>query len=254
MTNSIPKADITQVKIGLIEIEGLLLPDGSFAIAVPQICSLFQFLNKNAVRDIKALLGKNFQFLKCRTTLHPKAVNVLQLKDFEKLMFELIVQKQNAKAIDLGRQLAGLSLHQLFSDAFGIKFEQEERQAWLKARQEGKIVRRTLTDAIKTYIDTHSDDLSEPKKKFYYKNVTDAVYIGIFDRTASKLKVDWVTRPIIQPITCKHGIRNKMTNRELKYVEQVEDLAMRLIDYDYLEPMTAVYEALNRLRIPLQTQ
>lgn len=31
--------------------------------------------------------------------------------------------------------MVGLSLHQVFSDAFGIKFEAEDRQRWLKQRQ-----------------------------------------------------------------------------------------------------------------------
>ena len=78
-------AIVSPVPIGNRSIEGLLLQDGTYAIAVPQICSIFSFLIKNATRDIKAILGADFQFLKARTTLNSKAVNCVTLKDFERI-------------------------------------------------------------------------------------------------------------------------------------------------------------------------
>lgn len=130
------RAPVTPVQIGNLSIPGLLLEDGSFAIAVPQIAEMteFQFLKNNAQRDIKALLGKGFQFLKSATELNPKPVNVLSLRQFETLLLELAL-KGNQTAATLVRQLVGLSLHQLFSDAFGIKFEAEDRQEYLVIRQ-----------------------------------------------------------------------------------------------------------------------
>jgi hypothetical protein len=234
------KAEIAIVQIGYLEIEGLYAPEtDQFGVAVPQICSLFQFLKKNANRDIKALLGEDFQFLKWCSKLNSKAVNVILLPDFEKLLFELAL-KQNTIAIGMSRDLIGLSLHQLFADAFNIKFEQEERQAWLKARQQGKIARRTLTDSIKDWLLAHPE-ASENKKKFLYSNVTDAINLGIFARRASKLRKDW---------HCENP-RDEMTDKELSVVESAEGLTMRLIDQDKLEPMVAVHEALNRLIIPV---
>jgi hypothetical protein len=144
-----PRAEITTVSIGLIQFDGLMLEDGTFGIAVPQACSVFQIPNKNAQRDIKSILGKSFQFLKWRSALHPKAVNVLLLPDFELLIFELML-KQHSIAIEIGRSLMGLTLQQLFCDAFNIKFEQEERQEWLTNRQRTKeTFRACLTDALK---------------------------------------------------------------------------------------------------------
>jgi hypothetical protein len=56
--------DVAPVEIGILEIEGLLDPKtGTFYVGVPQIADQFQFLIKNAVRDIKGLLDKDFQFL-----------------------------------------------------------------------------------------------------------------------------------------------------------------------------------------------
>jgi len=50
------KAIVAQVKIGSKEIEGLMLPDGTFAVSVSQVASLFSLTRSNASRDIKRLL------------------------------------------------------------------------------------------------------------------------------------------------------------------------------------------------------
>ena len=230
-----PRAEIATVRIGYLEFEGLMLSDGTFGIAVPQICSVFSFLNKNAQRDIQSLLNEPSPFLKWSSKLNSKAVSVLLLPSFERLIFRLAL-KQNKVAISLSEQLIGLSLQQLFSDAFCIQFEKEERQQWLKDRQEGKEKRRTLTDSIKDYL------LSHPHvDKKLYPIVTDLIYLGIFNRRAADLKVDWnETNP-----------RDEMTRKELSYVSEVESLTSRLIDRDGLHPLTAAKEALARLIIPV---
>jgi hypothetical protein len=232
---SYPRAEIATVKIGHLEFEGLMLHDGTFGIAVSQICSVFSFLNKNAQRDIQSLLNEPSPFLKWSSKLNSKAVNVLLLPSFERLIFRLAL-KQNKVAISLSEQLIGLSLQQLFSDAFCIQFEKEERQQWLKDRQEGKEKRRTLTDSIKDYL------LSHPHAdKKLYPIVTDLIYLGIFNRRAADLKSDWnETNP-----------RDEMTRKELSYVSEVEALTSRLIDRDGLPPLTAAKEALTRLIIPV---
>jgi hypothetical protein len=71
---------------------------------------------------------------KWRTTLHASAVNVILLPDFEKLLAKLD-RGGNKAAQDMRDDLVGLALNQLFSDAFGQKFEKEERQAYLIDRQ-----------------------------------------------------------------------------------------------------------------------
>ena len=232
---SYPRAEIATVKIGHFEFEGLMLHDGTVGIAVSQICSVFSFLNKNAHRDIQSLLNEPSPFLKWSSKLNSKAVNVLLLPSFERLIFRLAL-KQNKVAISLSEQLIGLSLQQLFSDAFCIQFEKEERQQWIKDRQEGKEKRRTLTDSIKDYL------LSYPHAdKNLYALVTDLISLGIFNRCATQLKTDWTAK----------NPRDEMTNKELSYVAEVEALTSRLIDRDGLHPLTAAKEALTRLIIPV---
>jgi len=235
---NIVKADIAFVNLGASLIEGLMSEDNQFGVAVPQICSLFQFLNKNAQRDIKTILGESFQFLKWRTTLNPKAVNVLLLPDVERLMFELAL-RQNEEAINLSRTLIGLSLHQLFSDAFNIEFEKEQRNEWLSTRLEGKAVRKTLTEAIRDYVYIHN--CNSEYRRFIFASTTDTINVGIFNRRAKELKKDW---------NCENP-RDSMTKEELKEVEHVEQLTVRLMEQDGLEPVRAAIEALERLIIPV---
>lgn len=143
-------AEITQVNFGAFQIEGLMDEKGDYYIAVPQVAALFQFDSNQASRKIKALLGKGFQFDTCKTKLNPKAVNAIPIDEFEKLLLELVL-KGNQKAIELSRALIGLSLHQLFSDAFGIQFEVADRQRWLACRFNTKHDFRPLTDQLQNY-------------------------------------------------------------------------------------------------------
>lgn len=61
-------------------IEGLYAGEwNGYYVAVSQIADRFQFVKTNAQRNVKALMGKGFQFVKLRTKLNPKAVNALTL-------------------------------------------------------------------------------------------------------------------------------------------------------------------------------
>ena len=83
------KAQIATIDLGFTKFDGLMMPDGEYAIAVPQVAELFQFPIKHTSRDFKALLGDGFQFTKASTELNPKAVNTLSVKDFALLVVEL---------------------------------------------------------------------------------------------------------------------------------------------------------------------
>lgn len=144
------RAKVSQVNIGPIVIEGLMDEVGDYYVAIPQISELFSIPIKHASRDIKALLGKAFSIPKFKTPLHSGEVNAVPLEAFEKVLFELSL-KGNPKAIEMSRVLIGLSLHQLFCDSFGVKFEREERQKWLSTRLKTKHDFRPLTDQLQKY-------------------------------------------------------------------------------------------------------
>ena len=124
--------------------------NGKYYVAVPQIADRFQLAKNQASRDIKALLKADFQFDKLKSPLNPKGVNAIPLELFERIVLELVI-KGNQGAIELSRALIGLSLHQLFCDSFGIKFEAEDRQRWLQTRFNTKHDFRPLTDQLQRY-------------------------------------------------------------------------------------------------------
>ena len=145
------KAEITQVSIGIISLEGLMSENGEFGVAVPQVADKFQFLIKNASRDIKALRGKDSSFLKWKTSLNSKAVNVIPIDDFQDLIRAMDKSGKYPVASAFVDALFGLSLHQLFCDAFDIKFEKEDRQQRLITRMRTKHDFRPLTDMLKAF-------------------------------------------------------------------------------------------------------
>jgi hypothetical protein len=109
-----------------------------------------QTTRNTASRDIKRLMGKDFETSKWLTKFNNKAINVLSLVNFEKLLAKLD-RTGNAKAQEIRDSLIGLSLQQLFCDAFDIKFAKEDRQKWLICRQRTKITFRPFTDQLKAY-------------------------------------------------------------------------------------------------------
>jgi hypothetical protein len=74
------KAVVTTVDLGFVKIDGLMLPNGSYAIAVPQLAEILRLDKNQASRSVKSLLGNGFQFDKTQSELNPKPVNILLLE------------------------------------------------------------------------------------------------------------------------------------------------------------------------------
>ena len=184
MANTILAATVAPVSIGHLAIEGLLAEDGRFFVGVPQVADCFQFLIKNASRDLKALLSEDFQFLKLRTPLNPKAVNAISLATFEKVLVEFAL-RGNEFAISMLRDLVGLSLQQLFCDAFGIKFDADDRQEFLRLRQESKRLFWDLTQQIKHWIDGRECSQDEWK---YYASAFDCLNLQLFGLRSKQIR------------------------------------------------------------------
>ena len=224
-------AIVSPVPIGNRSIEGLLLQDGTYAIAVPQICSIFQFPIKNATRDIKAILGAGFQFLKARTTLHPKAVNCVTLKDFEILTFELVL-RGNSSAIAFTRDLLGFSLQVLFDDAFDKESTKESRQLWFKNRQSTKDSFWFLAPQIQAWIERNGS--SHPQH--HYIAAFKAMSVGLFGKTPKEIRFELGTPK-------GDLIRDHFNDEALIRVDGVQRLAIPLIRAD-MRPETAVKTAI----------
>lgn len=131
------KARITKVQIGSEFIDGIMLPNGDFGITVQQTASLFLTIPENATRDIKRLLGKGSELFQVQVSESGTNNNqkYLTLRQFE-IVIAKLDRAGNKQAQDFRDMLLGLSLTQLWSDAFGVKFEREERTQYLINRQE----------------------------------------------------------------------------------------------------------------------
>ena len=229
------KATIALVNIGCnIEIEGLRLVDGTFAVSVSQVADLFSVRQDHSSRDLKPQLGEGFQFAKAFSELNPKSVNIISLSQFEIVMMKLD-RKGNLKAQELRDALAGLALNELFCDAFGVVSDASTRKAWLDARWRGKEKRTCLTDAIKVWLDCNS--VSDTAQKFLYSNVSDKLNIGL---TGHKAK-HW--RDIVG-CSDNAALRDCWKDSHLEKIKSVEEHATRLIVRGQT-PMDAIELALE---------
>jgi hypothetical protein len=224
---------VTTVNFGGLEFEGLLLSTGEFAVGLSQLHHLGLVQQNLSQKRLEASLGITFQSgKKVRTSLNPKEINTIGLDDLRKIIIAS-ANKGNDKGKELRDALVGLSLQQVFSDAFGVKFEKDDRRAFLKARVSGKVTRRTLTDAIADWL-TRSNP-SENTKRFIYRNVTDLVYKGLFGKTAQRLKDE----------RGAGELRDCMSEAELKLLDRIEANITTLIDDKGYTPSEATKKILE---------
>lgn len=176
---SILTAEIATVKIHNISIEGVMFPDGSYGVAIPQVSSLFLDNQNQASKTLKRLMGADFKTSKVKTPFNRNATLVVSLPDFERVVAKLD-RAGNKPAQDFRDTLVGLSLHQLFSDEFGVKFEKEDRQKWLENRFKTKHDFRPLTDELQ------KAGFKEPKQYGKYISLMQSK-LGIEDGTRDEL-------------------------------------------------------------------
>ncbi|MGK7948261.1 MAG: hypothetical protein AB4368_05510 [Xenococcaceae cyanobacterium] len=245
MTQKPQKAVVATINYAGFKFPGLKLPNGNYGIAIPQIVDIYSQDNEGfrpskntASRDFKRLLGKKFRSSKLATELDNARINVVDLEVFGLINIQILL-KGNKVAQAIAEASTTTTLEQAYDIAFNNKRALEEYQEKQKARVQGKLTRRTLTDAIQEYIKTNKDTLSDNYQKWIYNNCTDATNRIVFGRSAKKLKEDW---------NC-FEVRSAMTTEELMIVDSIERLAVTLIDDLGFEPKEAIAEAGNRLLV-----
>jgi len=139
MAKKILTGKVTQIQLGAISIEGLLLEDGTFAIAQQQVATLFSVLPTSIPKMLRRLLGGSFQLFQVKTNRNDgtprqnRSESAMNLIQFEKVLRKLD-RKGNKTAQEITDGLVGLSFNQVWSDAFGVQFNAESRRAYLKSR------------------------------------------------------------------------------------------------------------------------
>ena len=228
-----------RINFGSVEFEALLSSTAGsngkaqFYVGVSQASTLFQLRISDATRNIKALLANDFQLLKMKTDLNPKAVNVITLSQFE-IVARKLDKKGNPIAIELVDACLGLSLYQRACDSFGLKFEADDRSAWLIDRAAGKVARNKLTDSIKKWLD--ENDASDNARKFAYSNASDLLNVALTGHKASH----WVAE-----LGCdRHSLRDRLSSGTLLEFQSIEAIAAKRINHG-IEPMQAVRDALE---------
>ncbi len=149
--NEIKKAYVTAVPFGSLSIEGLMDTEGNYYVAARQAASQLQLTAhpSNAVRSLERILGEGYKRIQLQVEGTKTPSTVITLTEFERLLRKAD-REGNEIAQAFVRAMVGLSLTQLFSDAFGIKHEQEERQAYVKAREVHRVTfRPKYTDHLK---------------------------------------------------------------------------------------------------------
>ena len=128
--NNSTKAIVSKIDLGFAEVEGLMLPDGSYAIAVPQIADLFGYSRVCASQSLKRLMGEDFKTHIMSTEFNKKPVNIVKLEDFKKIVC-LLAQKGNPAAIEL--------LNKINNNGFILKSVKEKEKKKKKKSEMGYI-------------------------------------------------------------------------------------------------------------------
>lgn len=138
--NKLKKALVASVDFGDTKIEGLQMPDGTYGVTARQANDILQFSTHptHISRTVKRSLGKDYRLTRLSTELTNNPQLVLTLEQFEMLV-KVLAKKGNQDAIQFALDTMGVSLRQRFADAFGEKFEKEEREKWIKQRSSHKV-------------------------------------------------------------------------------------------------------------------
>lgn len=204
--NIIKKAVVAKVNLGFTEIDGLMLPDGSYAVGASQIAEIFQFDKNQASRTIKSILGDGFQFDTTKSELHPKAVNILKL-DQVITVIRYLDKKGNAIASAFTDAILQEGLERRFDVAFNVKVSEDERNKRLALRMSRLLARRLWTD---TLMDRHIKLHGTKPTKDQYKYWTVVVNQQLFNKPH---------------FNCNRDIMN---DDEQKTIELFERMAVRM--------------------------
>ena len=144
------KAIVTTIHYAGLEFEGLMLPDGNYAIAVSQAFKLLDpsVLLRNQLRKVKSLLGKDISVLKISSEINSNKVNILTLDLYSQLLMKLAFTG-NELAQNFLLASTTEKLERVFDKAFDIVREEREREARFAARLSTKATFRPMTDQLK---------------------------------------------------------------------------------------------------------
>lgn len=230
------KAVKATIKLGDIELDGYQLPNGDYAMS-QNGCKTLDILigNSTGKKYAKPLILKdNLCGELAKIEGQNASARLMSLDTFSAIVNIYGSQLNNKKCQAVMFACFAEAIEKRLDKAFDVQRSDEERNERMKVRIAGKIVRRTLTDAIKDYMDTH--DVTENYRRFIYANCSDYLNLVVLGVTAKRAKEHY-------KITESALLRNKLPAAALKELSFTEELASRLIDDRKLEPLEAVKQA-----------
>jgi hypothetical protein len=247
MNNSTVRATRASIELGNIPLVVFQLPNGMYRLS--------QTLSTNAVDKDETSF---------RDFLKGKSPEALPFKDFkaEKWTVEGSNGKANlvsievtiaywtkeaitgnAKAARILGACAVEAIERRADRAFGVQRDEADYQAKMKARIDGKVVRQSLTDAIKDYILRHPE-LSSNDKKWLYKNCSDKT---------NKIILGKIAKKAAEELGCEHAqLRDYLQAEQLIRISYLEDVTVKLIHLQDIHPLQAVIQAANRLLLDFE--
>jgi hypothetical protein len=244
MNNPILKAERALISLGEIPIDVYRLPDSSYRLGQSLVLSAIDAspnwisrLHSKTPRILKALQDKGFTGYTLEISIDKTRSKTVAIPDAI-IVWRWFDKQGNAKAEALIDACAIESIERRADAAFGVQRSEEERQQQMKARIDGKVIRRHLTEAIADYIKRHPE-LSVNDKKWLFKNCSDRtnkVVLGrIAKKAAEELKVE------------RQNLRDFLSAEQLIQLSEIEDVTVRLIDKHDTHPLQAVLQAAERL-------
>ena len=151
------------------------------------------------------------------------------------------LSRNSTKVVQLKAKLVR-SFSQCRMQIEAMKLEMLKNQAqaqWQENRASLKGSNQKLRDAIAAYVDRHSEELSENRKKFIYNNVNDKLAIAIAGCRPAKFRREKNT----------NTFRDALDKEQLKNLELMESVVIRLIEQKDMCPLEAVDNAKERLML-----
>ena len=147
MTNNSIKATSAKINLGFAVIDGLMLPNGEYAIAVPQIADLFFESRDYATQTLKRLLGNDFKAHKAKTEFNKNSTNIVSLPDFKKII-RALDKIGNPVASSFTDAILEEGLERRFDLAFNQLVDEAERNARIELRMKRIMARHQWTDIL----------------------------------------------------------------------------------------------------------
>jgi hypothetical protein len=228
------------IHLGNIPLDVFQLEDGSYILSQDQVFEAVDVINKNYPRFLRS---EKLDSLPCMESLKPpihfKGISKIKPLTIEQAsaIWGALAAKGNLKAIALLVASATEAIERRADIVFGKVRTEAERNERFKSRIAGKVSRRTWTQAIADYVNTH--EVSDNYRQWIYINVSDTLNLALFGKKAKQL---------CEERGCtKETLRDTHDEANLRLIDRIEDYAMRLTDRG-LEPKLAIAEAIEFYR------